>query len=107
MLALEKLGGIKIIEESASHYHEIGTFLLHDRHGTHIKNIRSGEKNNIDTMREIYKRWLREDEHHSWETLCHTFRDFSLNDLAHRVEQHVGLTSPGDKSKVPSNGCVR
>ena len=100
MVTLENLstseGVINIIEETAHAYREIGTNLLNDRYGRRVEIIESNERGNVKRiMQEIYKRWIAEDEHHSWTTLTQCLRDCNLISLASTIEQHFGLPSPG------------
>ena len=85
-----------MIEESASKFYEIGAILLEDDSGSYIKSIELKEKGDSKAiMREIYMKWLNEDEHCSWKTLCYCFRQCSLNALARRIEKYFRLPSPG------------
>ena len=99
MMNLEKLtthmGVINIIQESANAYREIGTILLNDRRGVRVKAIERDEHWKSERiMKEIYQKWLAEDECYSWTTLTECLRDCSLNNLAYTIEQHFGLMSP-------------
>ena len=83
-----------IIAESCNAYRQIGTILLQDRRGTQVENLEDdcrGTSNVI--MRKIYKRWIKENEHHTWEALTKCFRDCRLNSLANRIEQHFRFPS--------------
>jgi hypothetical protein len=81
-----------VIRDTASKYYEIGTILLHDKYGCRIKSIEGTDRE--EKIREIYQKWLQEDENHSWATLCDCFRQCHLNSLARSIEQRVGLPSP-------------
>ena len=90
-----RTGVVNIIQESATAYREIGTILLDDRRGVRVEIIEHDEQWKVERiMREIYKKWIAEDEHHSWTTLTECLRDCSLNNLAFTIEQHFGLMSP-------------
>ena len=96
MKTLFNLGDIKVIEESACKFYEIGAILLNDNSGSKTKSIELKEKGDSKAvMREIYMKWLQEDEQCSWKTLCYCFRECSLNDLARRIEKYFRLPSPG------------
>ena len=96
MIYLETLGDINIVRESANHYAAIGTTLLNDRHGDKLETLKHDKKGEIEIMRAIYKNWLAEDVHYSWETLCDCFRSCQLNSLAFKIEKYVGLESQGE-----------
>ena len=88
---LRKMGDIKIIEETAPHCRRIGTILLQDRRGNRLDSIEIDNPKTEGRMWKVYQIWLEEDEFYSWETLCHCLRQCDLNNLAHRIEELVGL----------------
>ena len=86
---------IRIIEESASCYHFIGSHLLDDRYGSRVEAIEydAGDKRER-IITEIYKKWMKEDPSYSWTTLTECFRACRLHRLANDIEQHFGIPSP-------------
>ena len=99
MINLKKIstrqGELKIVEESAHKYREIGIILLKDKTGTKVNAIDREMKGvPVDAVREIYSRWLMEDEDHSWKKLALCLRDCDLNVLAKAIEEHFGLLPP-------------
>lgn len=100
LLTLTKLtthdgGEIRIIEETANHYHHIGPILLNDRYGDRVDTIESDERGKGEKIiLEIYKKWMREDVNYSWTTLAECFRVCGLSRLAHNIEQHFDIPSP-------------
>ena len=91
---------IKIIEESATSYHRIGTLLLDDRHGNRVKIIEKDERGKAEKIiTEIYTKWMAEDQNYSWATLTECFRECHLNTLAYNIEQHFGIPSPPETGK--------
>lgn len=88
-------GDIRIIEDTASNYKEIGTILLDDRNGAILAEIEKATKGEPkEAIREVYVRWIRQDENYSWQKLTQCFRDCGLNVLAFDIEQHFGLPPP-------------
>ena len=86
---------ISIIDESATAYRQIGSILLQDRYGRRVEVIESDEQwKSKKVMREIYKQWISEDEHHSWAKLTDCLRQCHLNSLAYDLELHFGLPLP-------------
>ena len=99
MRALVKLStstrDIRILDESAEKYQDIGTILLNDDSGAIVRGIKETARDNtIKAVRMIYEQWLQEDEGHTWKKLIHCFRDVKLNSLARELELHFGLPSP-------------
>ena len=96
MPALVKLStstrDIRILDESAEKYRDIGTILLNDDSGAIVRGIKVTAQGNA--VRMIYERWLQEDPDHTWKKLIHCFRDVKLNSLARELELHFGLPSP-------------
>ena len=96
MRALVKLStstrDIRILDESAEKYRDIGTILLNDDSGAIVRGIKVTAEGNA--VRMIYERWLQEDPDHTWKKLIHCFRDVKLNSLARELELHFGLPSP-------------
>ena len=91
---------IRVIEGTANHYDCIGPKLLNDRYGERVDTITRDERGKGEKIiREIYKKWMREDVNCSWATLTVCFRDCGLNRLAHDIEQHFGLPSPPELPK--------
>ena len=86
---------IKVIENSANHYKNIGRNLLNDRYGERVETIEKTMRGDGESIiHEIYKKWVREDKNCSWVTLAECFRDCNLHRLASDIEQHFGLPSP-------------
>jgi hypothetical protein len=89
---------IRISEESAVKFIDIGVFLLRDDTGAivnAIANTACGDQ--VQAVRMIYVKWMEDDEDHSWEKLIQCFRDVQLNSLARDLELHFRLTSPSDR----------
>ena len=103
LITLEKLTTrtgtvIKVIENSANHYKRIGAILLNDAHGERVETIENDLRGKGEAIiREIYKKWIREDTNCSWMTLTECFRDCNLHRLADDIEEHFGLPSPPPK----------
>ena len=75
---------IRVIEGTANHYDCIGPKLLNDRYGERVDTITRDERGEGEKIiREIYKKWMREDVNCSWTTLTVCFRGCGLNRLAH------------------------
>ena len=91
---------IKIMEETAVKYRDIGTILLKDDHGVRVKTVTEATKGDpMEAIRMIYARWIREDVDCSWLKLVQCFKDCDLNNLASMIEQHFGLSSPRQPPK--------
>ena len=97
MITLEKITTregevINIIEESCNAYREIGTILLHDRRGARVEAFEDDYRGmKMVIMREIYKRWIRENEHHTWKTLTECLLHIvlsSTSDFLHHQSQN-------------------
>jgi GTPase SAR1 family protein len=89
---------IRILNESAVKFRDIGAFLLRDDTGAivnAIANTACGDQ--VQAVRMIYVKWMEDDEDHSWEKLIQCFRDVQLNSLARDLELHFRLTSPSDR----------
>ena len=94
---------IKVIENSANYYKCIGAILLNDRYGERVETIENDLRGKGEAIiREIYKKWMREDTSCSWVTLAECFRDCNLHRLAGDIEEHFGLPSP-----PPQGTCVK
>ena len=92
---------IRILEESAVTFRDIGALLLRDDTGAIVSTIaKTVFGDQFEAARMIYEKWMREDEDHSWKKLIQCFRDVQLNSLARDLELHFGLTSPSDGGKV-------
>ena len=90
------MGDIRIIQETAEEYEEIGHMLLNDREGLRVDEIKEDKGDEVATVKEIYKKWLIEEQYASWATLCDVFRRKHLNTLAHRIEEYFKQSaSPG------------
>ena len=96
---------IRIIEESAIHYRQIGTILLCDKRGNKVDTIVDDTRGKAETITEIYKKWMKEDPDHSWVKLTQCFRKCSLNSLASDIEQHFGI-SPPQESRAGTVLCL-
>ena len=88
-------GELKIAEESAPKYREIGIILLKDRTCAKViaieKEVRGIPE---DAVHKIYNRWITKDEDHSWSKLAQCLRKCDLNGLANEIEKHFGLSPP-------------
>ena len=93
---------IRIVEESAAKYRQIGVFLLRDDNGARVSAIEQSDR--VTTVTIIYQQWMQEDEDHSWEKLIQCLRDVQLNSLARDLVLHFGLISPSDNGKVTGRG---
>ena len=88
-------GDIRIIEETANSYKEIGTILLNDKNGAILAEIQKATRGEPkEAIREVYGRWMRKDESFSWQKLTQCFRDCDLNVLAFNIEQHLRFLLP-------------
>ena len=88
-------GDVKIIQQSAKEYRQIGIILLHDRYRARVDVIEQEELGKGEAiMQTIYTKWLAEDPNCSWVTLTDCFRQCGLDRLAYCIEQHFGLPSP-------------
>ena len=86
---------LRIIEESACEYKQIGTILLKDKTGSKVKAIKEAVGSDpVNVIREIYCRWIKEDEDYSWKMLTQCLRDCELNVLARDIEKHFQLPPP-------------
>ena len=84
-------GDVRIVEESAERYKDIGTKLLTTVLVDSISEV--ANKDRQKAIRLIYKRWIRTDEGHSWRKLTQCFKDLELKSLAQVLEKHFGLPS--------------
>ena len=83
---------IRILERSSVKYEDIGIILLKSTDGAIVSAIRRITGNNlIEATRMVYRRWIEENEDHSWKTLIQCFREVELNTLAADVEKQLGL----------------
>ena len=95
MMLTTSEGELRIVEESACKYKEIGIILLKDNNGVKVQAIKRAVGNDlVDVVYEIYCRWIREDEDHSWKKLTQCLRDCDLNVLAWNIEKHFQLPQP-------------
>ena len=92
LVSLDQLGNIRIIEESASKYYQIGIILLNDRHGDQLAQIEHDHRAQTAKMTEIYRMWLKQGA--SWATLCDCLQRCHLEDLADRIKNRFGIVSP-------------
>ena len=83
-MSLDQLGDIRIIEESASKYYQIGIMLLNDRHGDQLAEIEHDNRTQTAKMTGIYRRWSKLGA--SWETHCDCLQRYHLADLADRIK---------------------
>ena len=96
---------IRILNESAVKFKDIGAFLLRDDTGARVSAIANTARGDqVEAVRMIYVKWMEEDEDHSWKKLIQCLRDVQLNCLARDLELHFGLTSPSDRGKVNVQG---
>ena len=94
-LSTDDGGELRIVEDSANYYRQIGTILLDDRYGERVDRIVHDMRGKAeDTIVEIYKLWMKEDVFASWTTLAECFRECGLHRLAQNIEQQFGLPSP-------------
>ena len=95
---------INIIQKTAVHYRNIGTYLLEDYDGVQVDIIERNKKGEVEPiMREIYQKWIAKDLSRSWAKLAKCFRKCGLKILASIIEQHFKLPSPTEihsQSKV-------
>ena len=92
---------IRILEESAVKFRDIGPLLLRDDTGARVHGIAiTALGDQVAAVRMIYEKWIQEDEDHSWEKLIQCFKDVQLNYLARELELHFGLPLPSDRGKV-------
>ena len=98
-------GDIRILEESAVKFEDIGTLLLKDSRGAKVSGIaKTALGDQVEAVRMIYVKWIQEDEDHSWKKLIKCLRNVELNSLARDLELHFRLTSPSDRGKVNVQG---
>ena len=97
-------GDINIIQKTAVHYRNIGTYLLEDRGGEEVDIIEHNKKGDAEPiMRKIYQKWIPKDLSCSWAKLTECFRKVGLESLASIIERHFRLPSPTEihsQSKV-------
>ena len=91
---------IRILQESAVKFRDIGALLLRDDTGARVSGIANSFGNHVEAVRMIYVEWMQEDEDHSWKKLIKCFRDVQLNSLARDLELHFRIPSPSDRGKV-------
>ena len=95
-------GDIRIIEDTASKYKEIGTILLDDRNGAILAEIEKAKRGEpMEAIREVYIRWMRADKNYSWQKLTQCFRDCGLNVLAFKIEKHFRLLPQSSQTSMP------
>ena len=100
-LSTSKGRDVRILDNSAVKFEDIGTILLKDRSGARVMAItRIALGDPVVAVRMIYEKWIQEDEDHSWKKLAKCFRDVQLNPLARDIEQHFGLPSPSNDQGV-------
>ena len=86
-------GDVRIVEESAKLYKDIGTKLLPTAALVDaISEVANGDPKKAIIL--IYKKWIRTDKGHSWRKLIQCFKYVGLNSLAQDLEKHFGLHSP-------------
>ena len=82
-----------IIEETAPHYKDIGTFLLHDERGNIVKGIEGELRNTpVMIMTDIYEKWLVQ-YGGTWKELIQCLRDCELTVLAGNIEDGLEKSS--------------
>ena len=85
---LPELFHLKIPQKVGPHYTIFGTFLLNDKTGSEVENIKKaclGEP--TDIVASILQEWIAgRGRPLTWETLIKTLRDSDLNPLADEVE---------------------
>ena len=85
-------GVLKIMEQSAWKYRDIGTILLSDRSGARVRALREAALGDpVEAVYQIYSHWVREDVDYSWRKLAHCLRKCGLHVLASDIEKHFGL----------------
>ena len=77
---------VRIVDESAELYKNIGTKLLTTALVDSISEVANEDPKKA--IRLIYKRWIRTDKGHSWRKLAQCFKDVGLNSLAQDLEKH-------------------
>ena len=85
---------IRIVEESAEFYKDIGTKLLSAELVESISEVANADPRKAITL--IYRKWIRTDKDHSWHNLAQCFRDVGLHSLAEDIKQH--FLSPSSES---------
>ena len=97
MRLLTKGGVLKIMEQSAWKYRDIGTILLNDRSGARVHAFREAALGDpVEAVYRIYSHWVQEDVDHSWRKLAQCLRRCGLmiNALASDIEKHFELSPP-------------
>ena len=91
--SLPELFQLKIPQQVGPHYKIFGTFLLNDKTGSQVDNIRRaclGDPKDIVVS--ILQEWIAgRGRPLTWETLIKTLRDCDLNPLADEVEDSVDV----------------
>ena len=77
---------IKIVEESADFYKDIGTKLLSAELVESISEIAKADPRKAICL--IYRKWIRTDKDHSWHNLAQCFMDVGLHSLTEDIKQH-------------------
>ena len=87
---------INIPEEIGDEYYSFGIFLLNDKDGHLVSNIRYNHKDDLEeTNIEILEQWLRRGGSQvTWWTLIQTLKDMELNRLANEIRDAIPPCSP-------------
>ena len=87
---------INIPEEIGDEYYSFGIFLLNDKDGHLVSNIRYNHKDDLEeTNIEILEQWLRRGGSQvTWWTLIQTLKDMELNRLANEIRDVIPPCSP-------------
>ena len=87
-------GKLGILQRCASHYSQLGIFLLNDDDGSKIRRIELTHHYRPEViMNEIFQEWIASGDH-SWRMLIDTLKTCSLNTLSRDVRdglRHNGL----------------
>ena len=85
---LPQLMRLRIPEEVGADYKKFGTFLLNDRRGRQIENIKVSQQQPEHIMHDILKKWLQKAPTPvTWDNLIKVLRDCGLTTLADEVQK--------------------
>ena len=93
ILSLPTLAKLGVAEQVGTKFRKFGTLLLDDRKGNQVDTIEQELRGKVeDINRRILQYWLQgKGLSVTWETLVHTLRTCSLNELADQIEASVGV----------------
>ena len=82
-------GELSIVQRCASHYSQLGIFLLNDDDGSKIKRIELTKHYRPEAiMNEIFQEWIASGDH-SWRVLIEQLKMCNLNTLAKDVRDSL------------------